>query len=284
MENQISEQEIKVFTIYKIVNIITNKIYVGQTYNLYNRLKSHKACRDKNTLIVKSIIKYGWENHKVEILFQSNSITKKEGNEIETYYIKLHKSFCKVNKLGLNLNEGVFIGRTTKDQNDKKIKSADNNWLKKIGKLGTRLICLNKNDGFLVSEYKGEGITNFFKNLGISSVHQYGNIRRELRKKGWAVVNNVYIMGFDDVDPFIQYKFNLKQRSERSKGRRHPNTINTLNKFRENKSVQVLDLTNGIYFETMGEFCKHENRSYATIYERFAKGKYDGKYLLLKSA
>lgn len=195
---------IKEFWIYKITNVITNKIYIGQTNSLYNRLKSHKACRDKDTIIVKSIQKYGWENHKVEILFTSKNVTREDADIIEKHYIKTNNSYIINNKLGMNLTEGGYGGKL----------------------------------------YKKKKIAN---------------------PKKWKIK-----LGKEDVDIVL---LNMEGK-----------LVDRLNAHRKNKQeIPILDLNTGIYFETMTEFCEQEQRCFATIRERFEKGKYVGKYMMCKN-
>ena len=47
--------------IYKIENRINGKIYIGQSWNIENRIKSHKA-REHNAHLRASYAKYGIEN------------------------------------------------------------------------------------------------------------------------------------------------------------------------------------------------------------------------------
>lgn len=58
--------------IYLLTNIINNKIYVGKSQNLSRRTSDYRFVNKKwfgwNSLIVKAIKKYGWENFKVDIL------------------------------------------------------------------------------------------------------------------------------------------------------------------------------------------------------------------------
>lgn len=62
--------------IYKITNTITNKIYVGQSVDIRRRWTSHlnilhdsnKNQKEKQTALHQSMIKYGVENFKFEII------------------------------------------------------------------------------------------------------------------------------------------------------------------------------------------------------------------------
>lgn len=103
--------------IYLIVNP-KGKIYVGQTNNLYNRLKSHKssAKSNKNIILYHSIRKYGWENHVVSILEEVDYEIK---DEREIFWIKELNSFCGLNKMGMNMSLGGAQGNPYSWKHDK---------------------------------------------------------------------------------------------------------------------------------------------------------------------
>ena len=69
--------------------------------------------------IFASIVKYGWENHTVEILEEASP---EKLNELEIKYIKEHRSFKGDNPLGLNLTKGGegSLGRRDSDEVKKK--------------------------------------------------------------------------------------------------------------------------------------------------------------------
>jgi group I intron endonuclease len=81
--------------IYKITNP-EGKIYIGQSSNIEKRWKTYKRLEDVKTQpkLYESLKKYGWENHKWEILESCNN----DKNNKEEYYILLYNSYS----LGLN--------------------------------------------------------------------------------------------------------------------------------------------------------------------------------------
>lgn len=85
-----------IYYIYKITNP-KGKVYIGQSKNK-RRIKEYKwiAKDSKQALISRSIYKYGYINHKFEILF--NNLSKEEANNKE---IELISSF---KQLGISLN------------------------------------------------------------------------------------------------------------------------------------------------------------------------------------
>ena len=91
--------------IYKITNLINNKIYIGQTTrNMKERMSEH--IRHHKIPIDKDIFKYGINNFKIEVIDTANN--QKELDEKEIKYI--HEYDCMIPK-GYNLTLG---GRTTK--------------------------------------------------------------------------------------------------------------------------------------------------------------------------
>lgn len=95
-------------TVYKVTNLIDQKIYVGATSrNLQERWKEH--CRHNKTPFNQAIQKYGKENFLVEVIEKANSI--EEMNELEMFYIK---KFNSILPNGYNACEG---GGKTKGYN-----------------------------------------------------------------------------------------------------------------------------------------------------------------------
>ena len=89
-----------IYSIYKFVNKINGKCYIGFTKNVKKRLNEHRLSRD-NTYFHNSIKKYGIENFSFEIIYQS-----KDGQHckdvMESYFINLYDSF----NSGYNLTHG----------------------------------------------------------------------------------------------------------------------------------------------------------------------------------
>ena len=74
--------------IYKIENLITHKVYIGQSVHIEKRWQEH--CRNSSdSLITKAIRKYGKDNFSFAILEECKM---EELNAKEEYYIKLYDS------------------------------------------------------------------------------------------------------------------------------------------------------------------------------------------------
>ena len=90
--------------IYKITNIINQKVYIGQTIGyIKHRLSSHFhfAKKDKsNNKLSNAIKKHGKENFKIEQIDSAETID--ELNQKEIYWINFYNSRIK----GYNIREG----------------------------------------------------------------------------------------------------------------------------------------------------------------------------------
>ena len=87
--------------IYKITNP-NGRIYIGRSFDIEDRLKYYKYLRcKKQKLIYYSLLKYGYENHKIEIIAQGN-YNKPLLDELEKHFIRLYNTY----KFGLNLTAG----------------------------------------------------------------------------------------------------------------------------------------------------------------------------------
>jgi group I intron endonuclease len=93
------------YNIYKITNLINNKIYIGYTDNFEERLKEHKvATKHYDFALYKAIRKYGWNNFNCEIIYQSwDKLFCK--NEMEKHFINEYQSHI-TNKKGYNMTFG----------------------------------------------------------------------------------------------------------------------------------------------------------------------------------
>jgi group I intron endonuclease len=94
--------------IYKIVNIINNKIYVGSTVHYNIRIREHKyALKNnfhRNKILQKAWNKYGESNFKFEILELLNENSTLEDILVtEQKYLNSLKSYDR--KIGYNINK-----------------------------------------------------------------------------------------------------------------------------------------------------------------------------------
>ena len=92
--------------IYKVTNLVNNKIYIGQTTQTFNVRKSghiSKAINKKsNSAFHAAIRKYGIEQFEWSIIWTGDSELL---DEMEIYYIQKYNSFIN-NKKGYNMTLG----------------------------------------------------------------------------------------------------------------------------------------------------------------------------------
>lgn len=131
--------------VYRWVNLLTGKSYIGCSVNLRNRFYdyynlSHLEKRKKNSMIYSSLLKNGYSNFKLEILeYCDKSIVR----EKENYYINLFKpEYNILNNAGLGYThseEGLKRRSVYRHSNLTKIRISNAAFLRKEnqGKLAT---------------------------------------------------------------------------------------------------------------------------------------------------
>lgn len=96
--------------VYKITNLINNKIYIGITTTpMSNRVSSYKSAtksqRPNKHRIVMAMKKYGFENFNFEIIFETDDKEELKKKEIE--FIALYNSTN--TSIGYNVSVGGFL-------------------------------------------------------------------------------------------------------------------------------------------------------------------------------
>jgi hypothetical protein len=97
--------------IYKIRNIINNKIYVGKTIqSVDTRCKRHvlDSKNGSNYAFHQALRKYGVENFTIEIIDLTGRVTEKELNEVEQYHVLMENSY--IDNHGYNMTLGGDTG------------------------------------------------------------------------------------------------------------------------------------------------------------------------------
>lgn len=110
--------------IYKITNIITNKIYIGQTTRSFNqRINEYKKItKINNTYLKNSITKYGFDNFNFEIIDSCSNLL--ELNHKEVYWIKYYDSTNR--EKGYNILSGGVNSYSSTETKEKKSDSHKN--------------------------------------------------------------------------------------------------------------------------------------------------------------
>ena len=119
---------LKVTGIYKITNLVNNKVYIGQSkrcdkrkYDHFRNLKNNKHCNDH---LQKSYNKYGKENFKFEVIEKCKveSLVEKE-----TYWINYYNSLD--SNYGYNLIEvrgrRKYMSKLLKEKHQQKINNGE---------------------------------------------------------------------------------------------------------------------------------------------------------------
>lgn len=123
--------------IYKITNLINNKVYIGKTIKTIEwRFKKHwyDASKNPNTRnhLHRAMLLHGKENFKIEQI--DNAETSEELNQKEQYWISYYKS----QQSGYNMTSGGEGGNTYKsltaeELNEVKLKISSKNFGKQNG-------------------------------------------------------------------------------------------------------------------------------------------------------
>lgn len=106
--------------IYILTNKCNNKVYVGQSWDVKNRLIEHSKVKKNGFYISNAINKHGWENFSVEIISVPSTIEQHTLNLLECKYISLNNSLI---PFGYNLREGGSHGKFSASSRQKMSKA-----------------------------------------------------------------------------------------------------------------------------------------------------------------
>ncbi|HEY5268579.1 MAG TPA: GIY-YIG nuclease family protein [Candidatus Saccharimonadales bacterium] len=109
----------KHYIIYRILNLINLKSYIGISSNYRRRWKGHiKSMNWSEFPLPNAMRKYGLENFKFEIIYEANSVEQMK--ILETHFIIMYNSFKK--NWGYNQTwggDGITGYKFTEEQNEK---------------------------------------------------------------------------------------------------------------------------------------------------------------------
>lgn len=115
--------------IYKITNLVNQKVYIGQSRCLQNRLNQHRSYlknnKHKNLHLQRSYNKYGIENFKFEVIHYVDHV--KELSKWEEYYINTYQSY--LSNYGFNIIR--IINEVTIHSEETRLKLSKSNTGKK---------------------------------------------------------------------------------------------------------------------------------------------------------
>lgn len=139
--------------IYKIINNINNKVYIGSSDQLYKRFQSHKSGlinnKHDNPHLQNSFNKYGINNFSFEIIEYCNNLFERE-----SYYFSLYQENCYNIRIIIESNKG--IKRIYNKEQALKVSKA----LK--GKIPKNLNTIQQNRRKKVAKYIDEKIVQIF--------------------------------------------------------------------------------------------------------------------------
>lgn len=103
--------------IYKVTSP-SGKVYVGQSWDIQGRIRKYRSLTSvkKQRILYNSIAKYGWINHKFEIIELLDNPSQALLDEKEIFYIDLFK---KQGYKLLNIKEGGLGGKLPKESIEK---------------------------------------------------------------------------------------------------------------------------------------------------------------------
>lgn len=245
--------------IYKIENVITHEIYIGQTtskrgfngrYNfsgngierVYKYLKGNQNRNERhNQHLRRSIETYGFNAFIIDELFD-RALTFDELNKKETYYIKKFDSY----KNGYNMSYG---GDSMPSIERPKGKDCPN----------SKRVCQISLDGELIKIW--DSATEASNTLGISPSSLSNVCHGKKRRKGGDVAKTAggYVWVFEkDYDPYKDYSIN---RPRQNMG--HDSKIVLLlsddgNIMQEFYSINEASRELGICVESVRQICNHK--------------------------
>ena len=156
--------------VYKITNIINNKVYIGQTsFTVEQRFNAHCVnafelnCQFK---LSKALRKYGKENFRVEVL--ESNLSKEDCNFFEKLYIKKYNS-TDIN-FGYNMTPGgeggnTYLCKSAEELEKIKIKIGESNSFGNNGN-SHKFKMKNIETGEVTIFESGTECLSFFNNLG----------------------------------------------------------------------------------------------------------------------
>lgn len=178
--------------IYKITNLINNKVYIGQVYNksVEERFKRH--CTDKSALkhsyIDRAIEKYGPENFVVETIDIASDLD--ELNNKEKYWIKKYNSTDRTK--GYNLTDGGDGGNTYRYKTEDEMISIKNKLSESLSGSNNGMSKMVKIKNVITNEIiHFDTIKDLLTYFGVKNKTQFFNIATNKRNTLYRGVWNV---------------------------------------------------------------------------------------------
>jgi group I intron endonuclease len=205
--------------IYKLTSP-SGKVYIGQSVNLKSRMAHYKSNKSKSITAIKSaILKYGWDNFKVDILWSSedNTNIKFILNQLEKDFINLYD--C-LSPNGYNLRDGGTDGYIY--TNEVKQKISNSNKGREVWNAGKTGIYSEETLKLMSDSHIGKSVHSdeYKENLKIKMTGEsnpfFGKTHTEETKKKISE-NNLKrckrVEQYDSNDNFIKSFLNTKEAS-----------------------------------------------------------------------
>lgn len=175
------------FFIYKFVNKINGKCYIGQTKRPKIRYSEHRNYKDKSSLLDRAIHKYSINEFDYEIItevvMEDFESAKKEADRLEEFYIKEYNS--------LYPNGYNIIPGSPKISGHKKVKSPNSRKKPKRNEDGSSPLGAKKGQGVgtIRSNEEKEKISNKLKTRVVSeeTKEKLSSINKNSTKKRYKV-------------------------------------------------------------------------------------------------
>jgi group I intron endonuclease len=214
--------------IYKIINPV-GKIYIGSTYNLYDRQYRYKNAKLGQQIKIKnSILKYGWNSHYFEVIHECNEFDR---NKWESFYGKKYDVLGE-NGLNLSLPKGDTNYPAYSDSTKLKIGLAHKG--KSISDEQKLKMSISLKETFKERGHPSIGRTpwNKGKSFLVGKKNPMFGVRRS---DEWKLIQ-----------------------SERAKKRGIKGSLHPCSKI-------VIDTYTGVFYESLGELCKLIGVNYSTL-------------------
>jgi len=210
----------KIGYVYKITSP-SGRIYVGSTISIKNRKYAYKNLKKSQSKLRNSLNKYGWENHKFEIVWEGDAnLRLKFEREIGLSYNVLNKD------VGLNLLLPKFEDLPTIYSQEMRDKCRTNR-LGKKSKWNYKKVSIYNKDGHFIKTFESLKECSLYLNIQSSSI---SNALKSnyLLKKLYQVKKEEFLEGISPYKrkPIVFLEttlLNLKNRSLKniySKGRK----------------------------------------------------------------
>lgn len=186
--------------IYKITNLINNKVYIGQTIRELNkRWAQHiKDSKRKSYPLYKSMRKYGTDNFKIETIFECEN--KEDMNFMEIEFIQYYRNTLGSNNIYNINNGGNGIGSMS---NEVKIKIS----IKAMGNKYSQGIIPSEETRQKIRETKlGDKNPNYGKPRSEDSLNKLYNTNLEKSKLVLCIETN-------EIKPLLQWRKELNDNS-----------------------------------------------------------------------